>query len=231
MGRECSGRGPDAGRAPLNVPMPERAPFLAEKCVELLHGAMPQLDVIQHSDPWHGIHARGEVDRAETVKYVYLLPAGGARIALRLYPADTLSQARALYGDASRVARLLALQGDGWLLAPNFHFGFMSKGLTWTHAKLDVTAYVAYWAERIRVLGVYRREEWRRELEQLESDGILDKSDAEQFQRDFTNTERSHATPRPGLRLEREWDLTKALQPAFRTELRTSLHQALGALA
>lgn len=210
--------------------MTVRTPFLAEKCVELLNAAMPQLAVIQHSDPWHGVHARGELDTAAVVKYVYFFPTSGARLDLHLYPADTLSQARALYADPARVERLLTLRNDGWALAPNFHFGFMTKGLTWTHTSLETDAYVAYWVERIAVLGIYRRDDWLHDIELLRRDGILDADDAEQFERDFTNTDRNHATPRPGLRLARQWDITDALQPSFPEDLRAKLRHALGAL-
>jgi hypothetical protein len=210
--------------------MPQQAPFLAEKCVELLSAAAPRLAVIQHSDPWHGFHARGEVDAATTVKYVYLLPGSGARIALHLYPADTLSQARSLYADPIRVDALLALRDVGWTLRPNFHFGFMSKGLTWTRTSLRTDAYVSYWVEHIAGLGVYRREDWKREVARLRDEAILDAADVEQFERDFTNTERNHATPRPGLRLEQTWELARALQPGFPAELRATLRQAFSAL-
>jgi hypothetical protein len=140
--------------------MSPRTPFLAEKCVELLQVAMAQLAVIQHTDPWHGVHARGEIDAAATVKYVYLFPTSGARLDLHLYPADTLSQARALYADPARVEQLLELRNGGWSLDPNFHFGFMTRGLTWTHTSLETDAYVAYWVERIACLGVFRRDDW-----------------------------------------------------------------------
>jgi hypothetical protein len=210
--------------------MPQQTPFVAEKCVELLSAAVPRLAVIRHSDPWHGVHARGELDATATVKYIYLLPATGARVGLHLYPADTLTQARALYGEQARLKRLLDMRSNGWSIGPNFHFGFMTKGLTWTHTTLDTDTYVAYWAERIEQLGALRRDDWRQELDRLRRDGIVNDDDVEQFQRDFTNTDRNHATPRPGLRLERAWDLTDALKPDFPVELRTTLQNVLRAL-
>ncbi len=204
-----------------------------ETCVELLGAAMARHTVIPHRDRPHGAYARGargELDGAATVKYLYLFPVNGARLDLRLYPADTLSQARALYADPARVEGLLGLRSHGWALDPNFHFGFITKGLTWTHSSLDIDSYVAYWVERIDQLSVFRRDDWQHEVERLRYDGILNTDDVDQFERDFTNTDRNHATPRPALRLARQWDRTQASQPVFPTELRTTLHHALSAL-
>ncbi|MEX2211236.1 MAG: hypothetical protein WD689_05675 [Gaiellaceae bacterium] len=206
-------------------------PYLAQRCVELLSTAAPALPVTEHRDPWHGVHARADLPDARSVQFAYLYPAKGARLAIALYPGDTLQQARVLYQDPRRVERLLALRADAWNVEPNFHFGFMEKGLTWTRSRLDADAYSRYWIERIEALGVLRREDWRSSIPRLIADGIMDRQDVDQFDRDFTNTRRQVASPRPGLRLEKEWPLTQALETAFATTtLRTALGAAVAAL-
>jgi hypothetical protein len=49
-------------------------------------------------------------------------------VELLLYPADTLTQARAFWADAHVVAAVLELPERGWRVNPNFHFGFMERG-------------------------------------------------------------------------------------------------------
>lgn len=63
------------------------------------------------------------------MKFAYLFREGD-QILLEFYPADTLEQAKIVYGEPWRVERLLALRRNGWQMAPNFHFGYIAKGLT-----------------------------------------------------------------------------------------------------
>lgn len=209
----------------------ERTSFLGEKSVELLEAAAPGLPVIAARDRWHGDHARATLTSAKCVQFAYLLAAPGAQLALHLYPADTLGQARFLYRDTARVAQLLSLRDDGWELRPNFHFGFMTSGLTWTTSRLTTDEYVTYWIDRIDTLFEFPRDDWEPELQRLITDGIFDPKHLPQFDRDFTDTKRQGASPRPGLRLERSWLLTEALAPGFaEREIRARLRQALVAL-
>ena len=134
-------------------------------------------------------HARAELDGATTVRFIYLYSRSDGRLDLHLYPADTLGQARALYGDPSRVTHLLDLQG-AWELRPNFHFGFAAKGLTGTTSSIGAEAYVEYWMARIATLETFPRANWQGELEKLVADGIFSADDVPQFERDFTRQNR-----------------------------------------
>ncbi len=67
-----------------------------------------------------------------TASRAYLFPVDGG-IELSVYPADTLSQARAFYTRPAAVAALLALASEpAWKVMPNFHFGHMEGGYAWT---------------------------------------------------------------------------------------------------
>lgn len=162
--------------------------FTAERCLDLIRAAAPGVAAIVTTDPWHGTHARAELDGATTVRFIYLYSCSDGRLDLHLYPADTLGQARALYGDPSRVTHLLDLQG-AWELRPNFHFGFAAKGLTGTTSSIGAEAYVEYWMARIATLETFPRANWQGELEKLVADGIFSADDVPQFERDFTETE------------------------------------------
>jgi hypothetical protein len=150
---------------------------------------------------------------AHTVKLAALEPdADEDAVRLRLWPGDTLEQAKALYADAKRVDRLLSLRDRGWRVAPNFHFGHMAKGFVWTTGDIGVEDYVEHWAKQIGSAGQIRREDWRGYFDQLIELRIASRADRENFDRDFTDTKRNSATPRPGLRVECSWPLDSAAQ-------------------
>lgn len=84
------------------------------ECARLLSLAVPAFPVIvDEKDRRRGPCARAELDGAETVKYAYLFSNDTGRLALHLFPGDTLTQARALYGEPARAARLMTLAGLG----------------------------------------------------------------------------------------------------------------------
>jgi hypothetical protein len=174
--------------------------------------------------------ARLELIGARTVKYARLEPDTDRGLALHLNPGDTLTQARHLYREPARVDGLLNLRARGWDVRPNFHFGFIERGYTWTTTPLDVDSYTAYWIDRIEDLGAFQRDDWDQEFHRLISDGIFDPRDESTFDRDFRQTERRQATPRPSLVARRSWPLTRPLDGSFVDELRDSLRMVLLAL-
>jgi hypothetical protein len=110
---------------------------------------------------------------------------------LRLFPGDTLEQAKALYADTDRVDQLLSLRDQGWTIAPNFHFGHMAKGFVWTTGDVGVEDYVRYWLEHIGAAGQVRREDWSGYFARLIKLGIASEADREDFDRNFAKTKRS----------------------------------------
>jgi hypothetical protein len=165
----------------------------------------------------------------------YLTIVDGEEIQLALYPADTLSQAREFYGrsDALDGVRALAV-GDGWTVKPNFHFGHMQRGFCWTTSDIEVEDYLQIWEERIATAGNIPRDEWASYWSWLVERGIAKEDDRPEFERDFTETDRQTATPRPGLMLARRWLLAEAedldSRDAFAPAVRTALEEALAAV-
>ena len=152
-------------------------------------------------------------------------------VQLRLWPGDTLQQARALYASHDAIAGLERLLVTGWHLEANFHFGHMAKGLAWTRSSLPVREYMAFWVEEIADAHQVNRSDWDDYWDWLLEHKIAAPEDRERFARDFDNTRRQDATPRPGLRLARSWGLEEAealdargaLVRAVRQELQTAL--------
>jgi hypothetical protein len=214
-----------------------------EECQRLLDAAAPGNPT---STGWDRIlerdYARLDLAATRTVKFTYLylgsfiVDGGKARsslgdgLTLALYPADTLTQARELYGDAECIQGLLSLRQQGWQLRPNFHFGFIEKGFTWTTSRLEVETYIEYWTERIHQLHAHPRDEWDTELARLIADGIFSPEDEAQFNADFRNTQRQEAYPRPTVAVSRAWDTAQSSDDGFPSELRAALRQVLAAL-
>jgi hypothetical protein len=203
---------------------------LLERYAAVLKSAAPAGTVEIAHERGSGGHARLELASAQTVKYAYLDANPPEEVPLRIYPGDTLEQARLLYGEPIRCERLLTLRERGWEIQPNFHFGFMTRGLSWSRSALGTDDYVAYWMERIGTTTAIPREDWDGEIRRLIEDGIFSPGDLSQFDADFRNTERGSASPRPGLMALRRWPLDALDDPDFPLEVRSALHEALGAL-
>jgi hypothetical protein len=116
-----------------------------------------------------------------------------------MWPADTLEQARSFYARPGTIEQVLKLEDEGWRITPNFHFGFMATGYCWTATSMPVAQYMRYWLERIVDAGQIERRYWDQYWHNLVSKKIANREDRDSFDRDFTNTARASATPRPGI--------------------------------
>jgi hypothetical protein len=131
-------------------------------------------------------------------------------VKLDMYPADTLQQAQAFYGRPNSIERTLMLEQEGWIIVPNFHFGFMAKGFGWTTTTLPLAEYLRYWEHNIRNTTQVERLRWNAYWDELVKTKIADPADREAFNQDFTNTNRHFASPRPGIRCTFAWSLDEA---------------------
>ena len=156
------------------------------------------------------------------------------KVCLRMYPGDTLTQARALYGDRSALNAVLALQSDGWHVKPNFHWGFMATGYAWAETPLQVEKYCDYWADEIGATKELGRPEWETYWTKLELAQIVEAAGKKAFDSDFTCSQRQKGHPRPGLFCEYMWPLAEAQRSdahgKFVGKVRVRLNQMLTAL-
>jgi hypothetical protein len=148
-----------------------------------------------------------------TLDRVYLeIDEGMQEIRLVVYPADTLTQARAFYSCPEVVSALMALRdgGSGWGIEPNFHFGFMAKGLVWTTSDAPLEDYIAFWSEKIAIAESIDRGKWERFWMELVQRRFARADEKKKFDQHFTSTGRNSATPRPGLRCSYSWQMSEA---------------------
>ncbi len=158
----------------------------------------------------------------------------GKDVCLRMYPADTLGQARVFYEDAASVAAVLGLRAEGWDITPNFHWGFTAAGYAWSKSPLSVDDYSSYWLRGIATTREVTRGEWEECWKKLVKDQIVPGSSKPDFDLTFTNSQRQKASPRPGLLCEYTWPLNEAAKlderGKFHLVVRERLNQMLGAL-
>ena len=179
--------------------------------------------------------AKGARDLSGTAKIAMVwLVFANDKVCLRMYPGDTLTQARALYGDRSALKAVLALQSDGWQVKPNFHWGFMATGYAWAETPLQVEKYCDYWADEIGVTRELGRPEWETYWARLESSQIVEAAGKKAFDADFTGSQRQKGHPRPGLFCEYMWPLAESQRldahGKFVEKVRVRLNQMLTAL-
>lgn len=159
-----------------------------------------------------------------------------ATVCFQLHPGDTLIPSRALYGDRGALDAVLALRSDDrWRVKPNFHWGFMATGYAWIKTPLPVKKYCAYWVNEIGAKRELGRSEWETYWAKLESAHIVEAAGKEEFDKEFTSTQRQKAHPRPGLSCEYKWPLAEAQRldahgDDFVQEVRKRLDQMLIAL-
>jgi hypothetical protein len=157
------------------------------------------------SNSWLELPERSAVDRA-FLEFDATLQG----IRLVVYPADTLTQAKAFYLRTGALSRVLSLASSGWSIEPNFHFGHMAKGFVWTTTEAPLDRYTAYWEKNIAGTSSIPREEWEQFWSTLVKQQFARPDDKEEFDLRFTNTNRSSATPRPGLKCAYSWTLSEA---------------------
>lgn len=132
-------------------------------------------------------------------------------IRLGAYPADTLTQAWAFYTSSAAVESVRALIDEpGWRVHHNFHFGHFQAGYAWTNGDISAGDYIDVWVGRIDEEGAVKRDDWDDYFQWLEKVGVAKDWDRDEFDRQFTDTKRSTATPRPGLAVERIWSYSEA---------------------
>jgi hypothetical protein len=163
-----------------------------------------------------------------TAARAYLFCAPG--VELSLYPADTLSQARAFYARAGVIDAVQALAAQpGWDLKPNYHFGHMEGGYTWTTTSIDAASYIELWREKILDTGAVKRDQWDIYWSWLIEQGLAASRDRSDFDRHFTTTSRQSAIPRPGLMLVRRWERDEAETLDASRKLAATIKKALDA--
>lgn len=132
----------------------------------------------------------------------------GWDLQLRLWPADTVGQARRFYRNADREA-FLGLQESGWEILPNLHFSFIGTHLHNVQAaSIEPAPYFKAWADGELPFGRGPAEgpEYSEAVEALREHGFLSDDDVSELHRHFRDTARGHMNVIPGFSLRYGWE-------------------------
>jgi hypothetical protein len=151
-----------------------------------------------------------------------------------VYPADTLTQAKAFYRRHNSLAGVSTLRSrSSWVIEPNFHFGSFQRGYCWTCNERPLDEYVELWVRRIGSEAAVPRVDWDRYWSWLVEQRIACARDRPEFDEVFMMSNRPVAVPRPGLKLARRWPLADVSAVSSGDDLsrgvRAALNEALAA--
>ena len=90
--------------------------------------------------------------------------------------------------------------------------------------------YLGYWQQNIGNTAQVEREEWNAYWDELLKAKIAQPADREQFDHDFTNTDRQFASPRPGLQCMFAWHLDEAERLDVREQLAKAVKERINQL-
>jgi len=176
------------------------------------------------------------------VYYIELPPVGAAwwvylalwdddSIGIRIYPGNTVRQARKFYECAKR-DEFFALESRGWQIQSYLCLCFIAWGRPARGTKLGLRQYFDYWAsEEIRQ--VRRGDDGFEDLSQrLRAHGLIDARDQRYIRRDFIETRRDFMNVCPGFELVFSWRRGEAgrldRNEQFIEAVRSRANEALG---
>jgi len=183
---------------------------------------------------------RLDLGREVAARFAYLVYNSEKHfVALRLYPADTISQAQKLY-TPRHVEDILRLRDlDRSSVDPNLHLAFANTNLVWTQVGMTLAEYLCLWLGRMP-------QHCQTAARDPEKSGFLtafndlvnsrlasDELDRTAFAQHFVTANRTRMNISPGVFAEYRWPLTEAEkldnQGRFSSEVRARLLEALAA--
>jgi hypothetical protein len=141
--------------------------------------------------------------------WVYLVLCDDDSIEVRIYPGNTVSQARKFF-ERARKQEFFELESKGWKIQPYLCFCYMAWGRRACGNKLSREGYFDYWAsEEIRQI---RREDngFERLSQRLRAHRLIDARDQRNIKRDFIETKRDVMNVCPGFELIFAWRRAEA---------------------
>lgn len=184
--------------------------------------------------PVTGSRPHVRLPRAACVQRLQL-SLDGDDIVLSTWPAELQDQARAFYGDPSRVARVLELASSGaWSARPNGHLShwLASPERRWYFkgGSLDAAQYMRRWQADLSHVHSYRRDDVATELwPWLLRRRYVGERDRDRME-DFLARARPDVHLRPGVELNRRWSTSDAQRLHERSNLTGAVREAVDAV-
>lgn len=159
------------------------------------------------------IRHRGWEDSARlgtgAVREIALVPEADGKVVLKLYPGDSVEQARDFFAGVN-INHFLSLQQNGWSLRPNLHFAHIQKNVYWASVGLPLSRYLSWWQERPVLIKKWEREHFELLFDKLKSARQLSETDLLELRRLFTDSSRNSLNLCPGVEVFYRWSLGDA---------------------
>ena len=162
-------------------------------------------------------------DKIAQMVFILISESKPWKLQVKLYPADTVRQARHFY-DAVDKEAFLALKE--WEVKPNLHFSFVSKHLIWAETDLETHEYLDRFSDG-SLYGQKNRNSLLRLAKQWEREGLIMVEDLDKIKDQFKKTERQSLNVVPGFSVSREWDRKTVIDLEKRGELEKYIIDAL----
>jgi hypothetical protein len=159
------------------------------------------------------------------------LKLDGDAVVFSTWPAELQDQARAFYGDPSRVARTLDLASSGaWAARPNGHLSYWlaapERRWYFVGGTLDAARYMRQWQEDLTEVHSYRRDAVVSELwPWLLRRGYAGDGDRVHME-EFLARARPDVHLRPGVWISRRWPISDAQRLHERAKLTRAVREA-----
>ena len=161
------------------------------------------------------------------------LDLDGEEVVLSTWPGELQDQARAFYGDPSRVDRLLDLTAAGpWSALPNGHLSYWlaapERRWYFQHGSLDPAQYMHQWQEDLGEVRSHPRDDVATELwPWLLRRGYAGERDRPLMEDFVARAPRPDVHLRPGVWVARRWSPAEAHGLRERGELRRAVREAV----
>ena len=162
-------------------------------------------------------------DKIAQMVFILISESKPWKLQVKLYPADTVWQARRFYEAVDKEA-FLALKE--WEVKPNLHFSFMSKGLIWAETDLETREYLDRFSDG-SLYGKKCRDELLCLAKQWEYDRLISSEGRREIEAEFNERKRQSLNVIPGFSVSREWDLKTVIDLEERGELEKYLIDVL----
>lgn len=150
-----------------------------------------------------------ELPRGDAAWWVYLALWDRDSIGIRMYPGNTVSQARAFF-ERVRRDEFFGLRSKGWKIRPYLCFCYMAWGRCAHGCKLGLEQYFDYWASE-EIGQVRRKDNGFEDLSQrLRTQKLISAKDQRNFENDFINTKREFVNVCPGFAVMFDWRRAEA---------------------
>ena len=197
-----------------------RPQALRRRAIQLLNNLAEEVDLESRDNEY--LFRPGKI--AERI-FVQIKSNAEPALNVRLYPADTVSQARRFYDMADR-REFLSLDKYKWAVRPHLHFSFARSHLIWAGTEWEPDRFFDYFSADNPHYGQMNRRDLVPLANEWEKEGLIHREDRRKIEYQFTKKKTLNVIP--GFSVSREWSLDEAINLENSKKLEAEIIKAVG---